>query len=135
MSLELFQEVPAGAIDTLFDDQNQPLFKRSELGKQLGIEDFSSHCIHPRSDLKERVSPHPLGREKNLDNIFINLDGAIEMAVPSKKLKAVALVKRLTKKSVEKIQEEHLQAIEKKDATIALLNHDLKNCEHDNVTL
>ena len=33
MSLELFQEVPAGAIDTLFDDQNQPLFKRSDLGK------------------------------------------------------------------------------------------------------
>ena len=63
------------------------------------------------------------------------MDCAIEMAVPSKKLKAVALVKWLTKKSVEKIQEEHLQAIEKKDATIALLNHDLKNREHDNVTL
>ena len=71
----------------------------------------------------------------NPHDIFINLDGAIEMAVPSKKFKAVALVKWLTKKAVEKIQEKHQQAIEKKDATIALLNDDLKNCEHDNVAL
>ena len=29
MSLELFNEVPAGAIETLFDEQIQPLFKRA----------------------------------------------------------------------------------------------------------
>ena len=84
-----------------------------------------------------------------------------------KKTKAVALVKLLTKKGVEKIQEEyqqaitncdkqiqilestnekhqqkilrlnedHQQAIEEKDVTGALLNDDLKNCEHDNVAL
>ena len=78
------------------------------------------------------------------------------MAVQSKTPKAVALVKWLTKKGVEKIQEEHQQAItghdnkikaleltneeerqatEEKDATIALLNDDLKNREHDNVAL
>ena len=31
MSLELFHEVPAGAIEMLFDEQNQPLFKRADL--------------------------------------------------------------------------------------------------------
>ena len=78
------------------------------------------------------------------------------MAVRSKKSKAVSSVKWLIKKGVEKIQEEHQQAIEekdnqikalehtnekhqqcieKKDTTIALLNDDLKNREHDNVAL
>ena len=36
---------------------------------------------------------------------------------------------------IEEIQEKHQQAIEEKDAAIALLNDDLKNREHDNVTL
>ena len=59
MSLELFQKVPAGAIETLFDDKNQPLFKRGDLGIYLGIEDkrhnfkdLPSHYISARSDLK-----------------------------------------------------------------------------------
>ena len=37
MSLALFNSVPAGAIETVFDDQNQPWFKRADLGRYLGI--------------------------------------------------------------------------------------------------
>ena len=33
MGLALFQKVTAGVIETLFDEQNQPLFKRVDLGK------------------------------------------------------------------------------------------------------
>ena len=80
MSLALFHKVPAGAIETLFDEQKQPLFKRADLGKYLGIvkirgnfKEFPSHYTRSRSDIP----------------------------------KAVALVKWLTKKGVEKIQEEH----------------------------
>ena len=40
MGLELFHKVPAGANETLFDEQNQPLFKRDDLVKYLGIEDI-----------------------------------------------------------------------------------------------
>ena len=40
MGLELFHKVPAGANEMLFDEQNQPLFKRADLGKYLGIEDI-----------------------------------------------------------------------------------------------
>ena len=40
MGLELFHKVPAGANETLFDEENQPLFKRADLGKYLGIEDI-----------------------------------------------------------------------------------------------
>ena len=75
-----------------------------------------------------------LGRTKNPHDILINLDGSIEMAVRSKKPKAVALVKWLTKKGMEKIQEEHQQVIEEKDATIALLNDD-RNRKYENVGL
>lgn len=44
-----------------------------------------------------------LGGRKNPHDIFINLDGAIEIAAQSKKSKAVGLVKWLTKKGIEKI--------------------------------
>ena len=57
------------------------------------------------------------GRAKSY-HVFINLDGSIEMAVQSKKPKAVALVKWLTKKGVEKIQEEHRLAITDHDNQI-----------------
>ena len=40
MGLELFHKVPAEANETLFDEQNQPLFKRADSGKYLGIEDI-----------------------------------------------------------------------------------------------
>ena len=36
---------------------------------------------------------------------------------------------------IEEIKEKHQQAIEEKDATIALLNDDLKNREYENVGL
>ena len=57
------------------------------------------------------------------------------MAVRSKKPKTVALVKWLTKKGIEKTQEEHQQDIEKKDAAIALFNDDLQNRKYENVAL
>ena len=109
MSLELFNKVPAGAIETLFHEQKQPLFERADLGKYLSIEnikhnfkDFPSHYTRPRSDLVGRDLTVPLGRAKNSHDVFINLDGSIEMAGRSKKPKAVALVKWLAKKGEEK---------------------------------
>ena len=160
MSLELFQEVPAGAIEMIFDEQNQPLFKRADLGKYLGIrnirdnfKDFPSHYTRLRPEIEGVVPYSTLGRTKNPHDIFINLDGSIEMAVQSKRNKAVALAKWLTKKGVEKIQEEHQQtitgcdnqikaleltneeehqAIQEKDATTTLLNDDLMwPCKHN----
>ena len=35
--LVLFEAVAAGAIETLFYDQNQPWFKHADLGRYLGI--------------------------------------------------------------------------------------------------
>ena len=128
MSLELFHEVPAGTIETLFDDQNQHLFKRADLRKYLGVEDikhnfkdFPSHYTHPRSEIEAGGQAPPLGRTKNRHDIFISLDGSIEMTIRSKNPKAVTLVKWLTKKGVEKIQEEHQQDIIDRDNQIKAL--------------
>ena len=88
MSLELFYEVPVIAIETLFDEQNQRLFKRADLGNYLDIrnigdnfKNFPSHYARPRSEIKTVNLTATLGRTKNLHDIFINLDGSIEMAV------------------------------------------------------
>ena len=110
MNLELFHEVPARAIETLSNEQNQPLFKRAGLEKYLGIEDarhnfrdFPLHYSRLRLDLEGGGLFPTLGRIKNPHDIFINLDGSIGMAVRSKIPKAVALVKSLSKNGVEKI--------------------------------
>ena len=135
MNLGLFHKVPAGTTETLFDEENHPLFKRNDLGKYLGIEDikhnfkdFPSHYTRPRSDLNGGKLTPSLGKTKNPHDIFINLDSSREMAVRSKKPKAVVLVKRLTKKGVEKIQEEHQQAITCRDNQIQAL--EFRNEEH-----
>ena len=37
MSLALFNAVPARAVEILYDEQNQPWFKRADVGKFLEI--------------------------------------------------------------------------------------------------
>ena len=73
--------MPAGAIETLFDDQNQSLFKRADLGKYLGIEDIKQnfkdfpHTLL-RLDLEARGLAPSLRKTKNPHDTFINLDGS-----------------------------------------------------------
>ena len=92
MSFELFHKVPAETIETLFDEQNQPLFKRADLGKYLGIrnitdnfKELSSHHARPWSEIEGVGPTNTLGRAKNPHDIFISLDASIEMAVRFKK--------------------------------------------------
>ena len=54
----------------------------------------------------------------------MNLDGALEIAVRSRKPKAVALVKWLAKKGVEKLQENHQRAIEERDTRIQAIEYE-----------
>ena len=135
MSLALFNAVPAGAIETVFDDQNQPWFKHADLGRYLGIVKvknsmhISSHFMCKRQDITGVLPPVSRsgmrGGGKNPHDVFVNLDGAIYIATNSKKEKAAALISWLVKKGVEKLQEEHQIQIEGKDAAITLLNDDL----------
>ena len=140
MSLALFNAVPAGAIETVFDDQNQPWFKRADFGRYLGIVKVKnsmhtpSHFMCKRQDIKGVLPPAPRsgmrGGSKNLHDVFVNLDGAIYITTNSKKEKATALISWLLKKGVEKLQEEHQIQIEGKDAASALFNDDLDAERH-----
>ena len=104
MSLALFNSVPAVAIETLFDDQNQPWFKRADLGRYLGIVKvknsmhISSHFMCKRQDIKGVLPQGPLGKRKNPHDVFVNLDGAIYIPTNSKKEKAATLIYGLLRK-------------------------------------
>ena len=124
----------ARAIETLFDEKNEPLFKMADLGKYLdtrniknNLKDFPSYytCIRSKISNGCLTSTPPAmlwgeGIKKFLKISQLHL-------IQSKKLKAVALVKWLT--SVEKILEQHRQAIEEKDST-CLIQNDLKSCDN-----
>ena len=88
---------------------------------QKYFKEFSLHHTHPRPEIEDGGVTETLGRAKNPDDIFINLDSATETDVRSKKVEAVALVKWLTKKDVEKIQEDHQQAVISRDDQIQAL--------------
>ena len=76
-------------------------------------------------------------------DIYINEEGMHEIVFSSQQPKAKdfkrhccnVLFPYVRQHLTNKMKEEHQQAIEEKDATIALLNDDLKNREHDNVAL
>ena len=129
--LVLFEAVPAGAIETLFNDQKQPWFKRADLGRYLGILDIARNFkdIKTTSRLEIMGQGQPLpqsgmrGGSINPHDAFVNIDGALEMVVRSREPKAVALVKWLTKKGVEKLQEDHQKAIEEWDTRIQAIKY------------
>ena len=62
------------------------------------------------------------------------MDDSIETVVRSKKHKVVASVKWLAKKRLEKIQAEHQQAIEEKDAALAHRDDQIEALELTNET-
>ena len=134
--LVLFEAVPAGAIETLFDDQNQPWFKRADLGRYLGIVDirhmFKGIKTTSRLEIMGGVQNPSLGKRKNPHDAFVNLDGALEIAVRSRKPKAVALVKWLAKKGVEKLQEDHQKAIEERDTRIQAIEYENVGLQGEN---
>ena len=65
-----------------------------------------------------------LGKRKKPHDAFVNVDGALEMVFRSRKSKALPLVKWLTKKGVEKLQEDHQKAIEERDTRIQAIEYE-----------
>ena len=131
MSISLFNAVPTTAVEVLTDATGAPQFKRADLGRFLGIVDIARNfkkniATVSRSEIaaKARVAPYPQERQNDHD-AFVDLEGALEIVVRSKKPKAVELVKWLTRKGVEKVVSEHQKAIDEKDTQIALLDDDL----------
>ena len=139
MSLSIFNAVPAGAIEVLTDATGAPWFKRADLGRFLGIVDVKATYRDTSTVLRKLLSngvglPHPSQRQNDHDAV-VDLEGALEIVVRSRKPKAVELMKWLTRKGVEKVAQEHQKAINEKDMQIAILDDDLTDAQQSVVIL
>ena len=101
MSLALFNSIHTGAIETLFDGENKPWFKRADLGRYLGIAKVKnsmhipSHFMCKRQDIIGAQVPGALGKRKNSHDVFVNLDGVIKIVTTSRKPKTLELAEAL----------------------------------------
>ena len=68
--------------------------------------------------------------EKNPHDAFVELYGALEIVVKSRKLKAVELTKWLTCIGIDKLVDDHQKAMDEKDNQLALLNDNLTESEN-----
>ena len=145
MSISLFNAVPAGAIEVLNDATGAPHFKRVDLGRFLGIVDVRHNFKNIATKSRSKIAAGGGGcapsllQGQNDHDVFVDLEGALEIVVRSRKPKAVELTKWLTRKGVEKVVEdrqkaidaerhkvqEKQKAIDEKDMQIALLDDDL----------
>ena len=98
------------------------------MGRYLGIADIR-HMLKgikttSRLEIMGGVQNPSFRKRKNPHDAFVNLDGALEISVRSRKPKAVALVKWLAKKGVEKLEEDHQKAIEEWDTRIQAIEYE-----------
>ena len=81
MSVSLVDAVPAGAIEVMFDEQNQPCFKRADLGQFLGLADirhmFKNIATKKRYELLKGggVENPSLLQRQNDHDAFVTLIG------------------------------------------------------------
>ena len=141
-------------IEVFIDSEEQNWFQRAHVRKFLGTEniraslnDLEKHEMLTKEEFvpTRRITSlwsGPKGHQNKTDK-FISAFGVMHVIVNSKKDKGKVLKDHILKDIVpsgldariEEIQEKHHQAIEEKDAAIALLNYEIKNREYDNVAL
>ena len=141
-------------IEVFVDSEEQNWFKRANVGKFLGIEGIRKSLnnlekceILSRQELvpTRRSTPGWSGSKnhQNKTDKYLSFFGVMYAIVNSQKDKGKVLKEHTLKDIVprgfdariEEIKEKLLQAIEEKDATITLLNDDLKIREYKNVAL
>ena len=132
-------------IEMLVDSEEQNWFKRAHVGKLLGLENIqtSLHDLDKCEILTSQVlapirlgtSPWPGPKDQqNKTDKFLSAFGVMYVIISSKTDKGKTLKDHILKDIVprgfdariEEIQENHRQAMEEKDAAIALLNDGLK---------
>ena len=140
------EEFSLNDIEVLVDSDGENWFKRTHIGKCLGlakilmsVEGLDTQEMPKRDDIKAMVSkPYPWPGSKghqNKTDKFLSVFEVMHVIVNSQKDKGKALKEHILKDIVphgfdvriEEIQEEHQQAIEEKDAALALLNDDLQD--------
>ena len=125
MSMVLFNAVPAGAIETLYDEQKQPWFKQVDVGDFVGIVNMrDATCNLSLQDKKSRDeitvgatdgSYKPPKHAKPHDG-FLSVNGITTVVINSRKPKArevtAWLIHDVISRGFNKIIEEKQQAIE-----------------------
>ena len=137
-------------IEVFVESEEQNWFKRTHVRNFFGIENIQTSL----NDLKkcEKLTRHELvptlsstsgwsgpKDQQNKTDKFLSVFGIMYVIVNSRKDKGKALKEHILKDIVphgfdariEKIKEKHRQAIEEKDAALALLNDDLQNREYE----
>ena len=144
----LFNAVPAGAIETLFDCNNQPWFKQVDVGDFIGILNMSDTtskfgCEDKKSrdeiTLGSTEGSYILPKHAKPHDGFLSVNGITTVVINSRKPKArevtAWLIQNVIPRGFNKIIEENLVAIENKDTQLALLNDDLQARQYENVGL
>ena len=120
----LFNAVPAGAIEILYDEQNQPWFKQVHVGEYISIANMrdATSKLDPE-DKKSRAeitdgSYTPPKHAKPHDD-FLSVNGVTTILLNSRKPKArkVAawLIRDIIPQTIEEEDHQHQLAIEEKD--------------------
>ena len=132
MSIALFNAVPAGAIELLFDEQDQPWFKRAHVRMFLALSQIekslnglNSEESRPRSVFGPAYSTTTIGWsgpifKRNKTDVFLSVYGVMHAIVSSRKQKG-----KLIDEKHQKAIEEKQRAIDEKDMQITLLDDDL----------
>ena len=88
------------------DSDSKPYFKRVDLGRYLGIVEIRATYRDVKTTSRNLLIPHAsdacLSKDKNDQDAFVDLEGALEIVVRSGKPKAVELTKWLTLKGHQK---------------------------------
>ena len=137
-------------IEILYDDQNQPWFKRAHLGKHLNMKGI--HMSIPQHvELRTREQLSTCNRisgwkgdsnSKNKTDIFLSFTAALHVVMRCDKKEAIPirdwLVKEIIPRGLNQIISEKQQALENKDliihqneSTIAILNDDLDESQRE----
>ena len=97
MYISLFNAVPAGAIEVLIDTTGAPHFKCFDLRRFLKIVDIRATYRDVKITYRNLLIPHAsdacLSKDKNDRDVFVDLEGALEIVVRSRKPKALELIK------------------------------------------
>ena len=123
MSLALFNAVPAGAIEILYDEQNQPWIHRAQYGRYLGLQHIHTsipknlqHEVYNREQIVGCQRLAPLGESKNVHDTFVSLNLALYIAMRCYKDNAKPvrewLINEVIPRGLNKIITEKQQAIE-----------------------
>ena len=145
MSLALFNDVPTGSIEILFDEHNQPCFKHAHVRKFLNLEDIRTSTRDLLSEDQITCTSLLIGAtwctvpgwsapkdQQNKTKVFLYLYGVMHDIINSRKEKGKQLRKwvledmfpRGLKDKIRELQKDHQLAITERNSKIQAIQYE-----------